>query len=756
MLRRSKVPHKNAVIPSTLQRLAAAALAAILFASCTAGAASPGVETDETVYINLDYYGIPTNTRIVKGVNLNGHKEFTDYGNYENVYNMSSTDEPNVSTTGQVDWNLQDAGPGRFYYECIPFGDEPITLPWDFDVSYKLNGVSVTAEECAGANGLVEMNIHAVPNKAASLYYQNNMMLICATGIDMGKALSIDAPGAQIQSMGTYKLVMFMGLPGEENTFTVRIGSDEFESMGIIMCMAPATLSSLDIMADMKDVKDRLDTSGDSLYNGLSSMLKTMNSMKSGLDTLSGGIKGINEVRKELIDSRGELDPKTDAALKALEELAGKSDSLIPAATHISSTLGSMNATANSMLDTVQQTSFDIAEYEDLLVTLYSDLEELNGFFDYLQDYRGDAQDTLDDIKDKVDQNKYEGELKNFSASLEKIRKNLKDIAAASDSLSDAMEVMELANDNLGFTVPSLPGALGALERILTEVKSDLDTMQDSLDGVLTDSSVLLDALKDLSDTGSGLSDMLISGQTIADNMEDAINTAEDIWDELVGLEESADFEQYDELPDSLISDGQRMSELAVNTMESINQVLGDIPALSSELTDLTSLSQEAISKANSLTSSIKKTLETSSDALDQTKTTLRSVRDDADSSTQKSIDGLLDVLQKAARSNSASSLQDATDSIHKAVDDAEKDLEDDTNVLNIDSSADLQSVTSPNNPTPSSLQFIMRTKEISVEDLEEEIESDGETEDVGVITRIKNIFVKLFNAISSVFSSDD
>lgn len=68
------------------------------------------------------------------------------------------------------------------------------------------------------------MDIHAVPNTYASDYYKNNMMLVCATGIDMSKALSIDAPGAQIQSFGTYKLVMFMGLPGEENTFTVRIG----------------------------------------------------------------------------------------------------------------------------------------------------------------------------------------------------------------------------------------------------------------------------------------------------------------------------------------------------------------------------------------------------------------------------------------------------------------------------------------------------------------------------------------------------
>ena len=85
---------------------------------------------------------------------------------------------------------------------------------------------------------------------------------------DRSKALSIDAPGAQIQSVGTYKLVVFMGMPGEESTFTVRIGSNNFENMGMFMFMTPATLSSLDIISDLKDVKDRLSDSSDSLYSG--------------------------------------------------------------------------------------------------------------------------------------------------------------------------------------------------------------------------------------------------------------------------------------------------------------------------------------------------------------------------------------------------------------------------------------------------------------------------------------------------------
>ena len=84
----------------------------------------------------MDYYGAPTNTRIVKGVSLNGHTEFTDFGSYADVYNMSTYDEP-VIKDNSVYWKLSDTSKQRFYYECIPTDKVNIQMPWNFDVSYR-------------------------------------------------------------------------------------------------------------------------------------------------------------------------------------------------------------------------------------------------------------------------------------------------------------------------------------------------------------------------------------------------------------------------------------------------------------------------------------------------------------------------------------------------------------------------------------------------------------------------------------------
>lgn len=48
-------------------------------------AGKPSVSTDEAVYVNLDYYGTPTDASIVKGCSLNGNSVFEDYGSYEKV-----------------------------------------------------------------------------------------------------------------------------------------------------------------------------------------------------------------------------------------------------------------------------------------------------------------------------------------------------------------------------------------------------------------------------------------------------------------------------------------------------------------------------------------------------------------------------------------------------------------------------------------------------------------------------------------------
>lgn len=759
-----------------LRRVTATALLLSFALPQCAQAAAPTVETDETVYINMDYYGAPTNTRIVKGVNLNGHTEFTDFGDYKDVYNMSTFDEPTLKEDS-VYWKL-NTDKNRFYYECIPNDTVNIQMPWNFDVSYKLNGVPVEADQCAGASGTIQMDIHAVPNTYASDYYKNNMMLVCATGIDMSKALSIDAPGAQIQSFGTYKLVMFMGLPGEENTFTVRIGSNDFESMGLIMFMTPATTSALDIMSSMRDIKDRLENSGDNLYTGVSSMLSTMQAVQGSLSSMSSGISGIDQVRKQLIKDRGTLDPRTDAALNALDELTGKSDSLIPELNSAKETLTALNATTSSILTTLEESGEDIPEYQKLLNDVKTSLGNLENLFDDLDDETDNSSWTIAQIRSASE---------DLSKELEALTKDLKSLSGSLDDLDLETPVStELKNYVSAMTSSTAQSAgkdasqkkyleiMSTITRDMSDeekaeieekAKAEAAKAGEAAGAAAVQSSAaynnaqalaaLMTGIKSGSSAvTSDMQSMTKQLKSVTEEMSDLLNATNSL---LKDLEDIADvFDEYKGLPQDFTAEGKKLTELANGSLDRVNKMLADIPALRESLDSLTKTATSSIDKTTDLMSSTTKALSTSYDLMNTANSVLRSVRSQADASTQTTIDSLLDTLGKLSGSTASGQMQTATNSIHSAVKDAETDLEDDTNVLNIDTSADLESVTSSMNPSPSSLQFILRTEEISVDDDDDDGISDQDAADEGVFSRICNIFKKLFTAITGVFASDD
>lgn len=759
-----------------LRRVTATALLLSFALPQCAQAAAPTVETDETVYINMDYYGAPTNTRIVKGVNLNGHTEFTDFGDYKDVYNMSTFDEPTLKE-GSVYWKL-NTDKNRFYYECIPNDTVNIQMPWNFDVSYKLNGVPVEADQCAGASGTIQMDIHAVPNTYASDYYKNNMMLVCATGIDMSKALSIDAPGAQIQSFGTYKLVMFMGLPGEENTFTVRIGSNDFESMGLIMFMTPATTSALDIMSSMRDIKDRLENSGDNLYTGVSSMLSTMQAVQSSLSSMSSGISGIDQVRKQLIKDRGTLDPRTDAALNALDELTGKSDSLIPELNSAKETLTALNATTSSILTTLEESGEDIPEYQKLLNDVKTSLGNLEDLFDDLDDETDNSSWTIaqirsasEDLKDELDA--LTEDLKSLSGSLDDldletpVSTELKNYVSAMTSSTAQSAGKDASQKKYLEIMSTITRDMSDEEKAEIEEKAKAEAAKagEAAGAAAVQSSAAYNNAQALAAlmTGikSGSSAVTSDMQTMTKQLESVTEKMSSLLDAtnslLKDLEDIADvFDEYKGLPQDFTAEGKKLTELANGSLDRVNKMLADIPALRESLDSLTKTATASIDKTTDLMNSTTKALSTSYDLMNTANSVLRSVRSQADASTQTTINSLLDTLGKLSGSTASGQMQTATDSIHSAIKDAETDLEDDTNVLNIDTSADLESVTSSMNPSPSSLQFILRTEEISVDDDDDDGTSDQDAADEGVFARICNIFKKLFTAIAGVFASDD
>ena len=291
----------------------------ILVAPMTAYAGQATADVDETLYLNLDYYGNVSDANVVKGINFNGTSSYTDFGDYLKITNMSDEQKPEIKN-GSVTFEKNKNGKFFFQGELKP---DKIKAPWTFDITYKLNGVVTDADKIAGASGLVEMDIDCTPNKSVSKYMQDNMMLFVAIPVDIQKCYSVDAPESQTMTLGQYTGIVFTALPGQEGHFQVRLGTDQFESVGAIFAMTPGTVGALNKIKDLKDIKD-------DFRDDTNAMLDDFDNVLDDVTDVSAQLKITNQILEQLQSGKNKIHGNAqvifdgnDVAIQDLRDLNG-------------------------------------------------------------------------------------------------------------------------------------------------------------------------------------------------------------------------------------------------------------------------------------------------------------------------------------------------------------------------------------------------------------------------------------------------
>ena len=357
-----------------LLRFGSCVLSALLaLSSVPVSAVDNGVSPvyDEAYYAMTDYYGNLTEGSVVKSYLTNGYSTLTDYGQYDEVLNLTDGTVP--SSAGGMTTFRFDAGtaPSHFYFEgktTRPFE----ALPWTLAVSYKLNGVPTRAEELAGKTGVVEINLDAIPNPDAIEYARNNYTLEAMAIFNQGDILSLEAPGAQVQLIGNLRAVLFIGLPGEECHYTIRVGSEDFSFGGLTFMLVPATLSQLEEIAKLSERKDDLEDNYNKLSGSLDSLLDALYSMTGSLNASASGLDKLNEARGIFSGGKGVLYDGTDALREDLSNLSELLDPVEGQIETLSRTISDSKSVLNSMSNTSSDLRDELEDLEDALDRLES------------------------------------------------------------------------------------------------------------------------------------------------------------------------------------------------------------------------------------------------------------------------------------------------------------------------------------------------------------------------------------------------
>lgn len=732
-------------------------MAAVLAAVVTAGnaplsyGAPAAVETDETMYVNLDVYGKAQKVNVVKSCSLNGVTDFTDYGNYLAVENMSTQDEPQLGE-GEVVWKLPPDRRERFYYKCT-LDQEQTALPWNFDVSYKLNGVPTDGEKLAGASGLVEIHIKAEPNEQADLYYRNNMLLLVAVPVDMSKCFSVEAEGSQTQNMGELTAVVFTALPGEEGDYTVRIGSDSFETTGVIMAMTPGTVEDLEHIKDLKEAKDTWQDAGDELYDSLEQMAQSIEDMRGGVDQMQSGLNAAENARQKWSSSKDAILAGNDRSLESLRAMSGQLETLVPhlqtakeeaeivhkSMGDIVGTLGEMQEPLGKLYTRLRNIKSSTASMGEQLPDLRDDLGyliETNASFQVQTTEALEALGQLIGELEEYDDEALEIEVPEIEIPEAQGEEELEEPEASEPEGSEKPEESEEQEKPEGSEEPEAPDASEPekdenLE--INEPENENTGSQTISRAVVPKAQIEKREVSFVASSGSQLQQLMQMLRKIDKDSRKFTQTAGNL------MEDISDSAQY-----------------SADLVDNMDFLIEDLTALHDSLDTYYPDLQSALDDLSALTERTTEALNSTTDTLTLVQNTLKASSDEMDVAAKDSLMASMELLNKSLNVlDSTAGIRRAGRTMKDVIDSQLDKFDTENRFLFMDPDAEKVSFTSSKNPEPRTLQVVLRTDEISLEN-EEHKTLDAETEEpeVSPLKRMWNVLVKMWRSLVDIFKN--
>ena len=732
-------------------------MAAVLAAVVTAGnaplsyGAPAAVETDETMYVNLDVYGKAQKVNVVKSCSLNGVTDFTDYGNYLAVENMSTQDEPQLGE-GEVVWKLPPDRRERFYYKCT-LDQEQTALPWNFDVSYKLNGVPTDGEKLAGASGLVEIHIKAEPNEQADLYYRNNMLLLVAVPVDMSKCFSVEAEGSQTQNMGELTAVVFTALPGEEGDYTVRIGSDSFETTGVIMAMTPGTVEDLEHIKDLKEAKDTWQDAGDELYDSLEQMAQSIEDMRGGVDQMQSGLNAAENARQKWSSSKDAILAGNDRSLESLRAMSGQLETLVPhlqtakeeaeivhkSMGDIVGTLGEMQEPLGKLYTRLRNIKSSTASMGEQLPDLRDDLGyliETNASFQVQTTEALEALGQLIGELEEYDDEALEIEVPEIEIPEAQGEEELEEPEVSEPEGSEKPEESEEQEKPEGSEEPEAPDASEPekdenLE--INEPENENTGSQTISRAVVPKAQIEKREVPFVASSGSQLQQLMQMLRKIDKDSRKFTQTAGNL------MEDISDSAQY-----------------SADLVDNMDFLIEDLTALHDSLDTYYPDLQSALDDMSALTERTTEALNSTTDTLTLVQNTLKASSDEMDVAAKDSLMASMELLNKSLNVlDSTAGIRRAGRTMKDVIDSQLDKFDTENRFLFMDPDAEKVSFTSSKNPEPRTLQVVLRTDEISLEN-EEHKTLDAETEEpeVSPLKRMWNVLVKMWRSLVDIFKN--
>ena len=262
------------------------------------GSVSDGPE--EVIYGRLDNRGRPRSAYAVVELSVAAPGKISHHGQYTEVENLTDT-SPIEYSNGTVTLEAERAG--LYYYQGKL---RKALMPWDIEITYKLNGKELDPDDLSGASGELEVDIHTSINSGFDPYFADNYMLQISVTLDSELCEDISARNGTVASAGSSKNITFVVLPGSEGDVGFSAKVRDFSMGGFTI--AGVLYNQESMMSGMGEDIDGI-TSGISQLTG-------------AISTLAGAAGQLRDGAGELSENGGTLSEASGQIYEALSQIA--------------------------------------------------------------------------------------------------------------------------------------------------------------------------------------------------------------------------------------------------------------------------------------------------------------------------------------------------------------------------------------------------------------------------------------------------
>ncbi|MDF2685127.1 MAG: hypothetical protein K0S55_308 [Clostridia bacterium] len=314
---------------------------ALLFTSgISASADSISSPKEEVIYGILNSDGSVNN---LYAVNIFNGGAITDYGDYTDIRNLTTSEKLNQSDD-QITINTDS---DKLYYQGTL---EKKELPWDIAIKYYLDDKEISAMELAGKSGKLKITMSVKQNDKINSSFFDNYALQITLSLDNKLCSDIKTDNATIAEAGRKKQLAYTVLPGNGTDITVTADVRDFEMEAIAI---NGIKLSLGIAVDSNEFTGQISELTDAikgLDDGAAELLDGLNQYSNGMQKYIDGLKEFKNGLGQLSDGAAKLNKGAAALKNGLSELTKQNDSLINGAFAIQqAAFDSVNAKLSEM-----------------------------------------------------------------------------------------------------------------------------------------------------------------------------------------------------------------------------------------------------------------------------------------------------------------------------------------------------------------------------------------------------------------------